>query len=127
MTLLGVLLALAPRLLYTHSAPSAENLEVADAHLVPGRVDPVATDHTARGLTALYDQQLGGILMLVVGGASYLLGGLWLTAELLRDRRRADRGPGGPGVLGAAPVWRASSGARAGAARAGGGAGGKAS
>lgn len=32
----------------------------------------------------LDDQHLGGAIMLVVGGASYLLGGIWLTARMLR-------------------------------------------
>jgi putative membrane protein len=59
MTLLGALLALTPRPLYAH----AEGLA---------------------GLTPLQDQHLGGVIMLLVGGLSYLLGGLWLTARLLR-------------------------------------------
>jgi putative membrane protein len=59
MTLLGALLALTPRPLYAH-------------------MDGFA------GLTPLQDQQLGGAIMLLVGGISYLLGGLWLTAGLLR-------------------------------------------
>jgi putative membrane protein len=59
MTLLGALLALTPRPLYAH-------------------MDGFA------GLTPLQDQHLGGVIMLVVGGVSYLLGGLWLTAGLLR-------------------------------------------
>jgi len=61
MTLLGALLALAPRPLYTHVAGVAE-------------------------LTPLEDQHLGGAIMLLVGGVSYLLGGLWLTAGLLKGR-----------------------------------------
>lgn len=61
MTLLGALLALAPRPLYAH---------------VEG----------FGGLTALQDQHLGGTIMLLVGGISYLAGGLWLTVELLRRR-----------------------------------------
>ncbi|WP_334183471.1 cytochrome c oxidase assembly protein [Novosphingobium sp.] len=63
MTLLGVLICLAPRPLYAmhhHAAPF--------------------------GLDALADQQLGGVAMLVIGGASYLLGGLALLAGLLRTR-----------------------------------------
>jgi len=59
MTLLGALLALGPRTLYDHG---------------------VATT----SLTPLDDQHLGGAIMLVAGGVSYLLGGLWLTAALLR-------------------------------------------
>jgi putative membrane protein len=37
------------------------------------------------GLTAIDDQHLGGAIMLLIGGVSYLLGGLWLTVRLLRD------------------------------------------
>lgn len=68
MTLLGALLALAPRPLYGH----------------------VAGDAAARlwGLTALEDQHLGGALMLAGGGSVYLAGGLALAAGLLRDRPR---------------------------------------
>jgi putative membrane protein len=60
MTLLGALLALSPRALYGHRAGLA-------------------------GMSALEDQHLGGAIMLVVGGAAYLLGGLWLTARVLRS------------------------------------------
>ena len=59
MTLLGALLALTPRSLYAHAG-----------HL--------------QSLTPLDDQHLGGAIMLVVGGVSYLAGGLWLTAGLVR-------------------------------------------
>lgn len=59
MTLLGALLALAPRPLYSH----------------PG--GPMAS-------SMLEDQQLGGAIMIVAGGAAYLIGGLWLAARLLR-------------------------------------------
>jgi putative membrane protein len=59
MTLLGALLALAPRPLY---APCADSF----------------------GLTPLEDQHLGGAIMLLLGGVSYLVGGLYLTAGLLR-------------------------------------------
>ncbi len=54
MTLLGALLALAPRPLYHDASPAA-----------------------------LADQHFGGALMLVVGGAVYLAGGLFLAARLL--------------------------------------------
>lgn len=64
MTLLGALLALPLRPLYAHSV-------------------------TISGLTPLQDQQLGGAIMLVVGGVSYLLGGLWLTARLLNGANSA--------------------------------------
>ncbi len=59
MTLLGALLALSPRPLYSHAVGFS-------------------------GLTPLEDQHLGGAIMLVVGGVSYLTGGLWLTVWLLR-------------------------------------------
>jgi putative membrane protein len=62
MTLLGALLALAPRPLYDHARSSATSL------------------------SALDDQHLGGTIMLLIGGVSYLLGGLWLTAGLVRRR-----------------------------------------
>lgn len=58
MTLLGALLALTPRPLYVH----------------------------AGAMAALDDQHLGGAIMLLVGGVSYLAGGLWLTMRLLRHR-----------------------------------------
>lgn len=61
MTLLGALLALAPRAFYPH--------------------------HTGFGsLTALQDQHLGGAVMIVVGNIAYLSGGLWLTRELLQPK-----------------------------------------
>jgi putative membrane protein len=59
MTLLGVLIAITPRLL--HHA------------------------HAAGTLSPLQDQQLGGVIMLVVGGVAYLWGGLAVCAEVLRD------------------------------------------
>lgn len=58
MTLLGALLALSPRPLYAHA-----------------------------GSAALDEQHLGGAIMLLVGGVSYLAGGLGLSAVLLRSRR----------------------------------------
>jgi putative membrane protein len=59
MTLLGALFALAGRPLFQHAA-------------APGSAIATA------------DQQLGGVIMLLVGGAAYLVGGLWLTAVALR-------------------------------------------
>jgi putative membrane protein len=56
MTLLGGLLALSPRPLYHHAASA-----------------PAALD----------DQHLGGAIMLLAGGISYLAGGLWLSRRLL--------------------------------------------
>jgi putative membrane protein len=60
MTLLGALLALPTRPLYPHTTGFA-------------------------GLSPLQDQQLGGAIMLLVGGVVYVLGGLALAAGLLRD------------------------------------------
>lgn len=59
MTLLGVLIALAPRPLYGHSS-------------------------SLSSLTPLEDQQLGGTIMILMGGLCYLAGGLWLMRGLLR-------------------------------------------
>jgi putative membrane protein len=67
MTLLGALLALTPRPLYLHTSGF-------------------------KHLDALADQQLGGAIMIVVGGLSYLTGGLWLTARLLQGPT-VSRGP----------------------------------
>ncbi|MBI0434724.1 cytochrome c oxidase assembly protein [Roseomonas sp. KE0001] len=71
MTLLGALIGLAPRPLYRHEAYPGHA-----AH-APGEGIP--------GLTALEDQALGGVVMLLAGGGAYLAGGLWLAARLLRD------------------------------------------
>lgn len=60
MTLLGALFALAPRPLYGHAA------------------------HGPADLSSLADQHLGGAIMLLVGGAAYLIGGLLLMVGLLR-------------------------------------------
>lgn len=59
MTLLGALIALAPRPLYAHAVFSSA------------------------GRSPLDDQHLGGAIMLLVGGVSYLIGGLYLSARLL--------------------------------------------
>jgi putative membrane protein len=61
MTLLGALIGLAPRPIY------------------PGHAH-----HTPFGLTELADQQVGGVIMLAIGGVIYLLGGLTLVARALR-------------------------------------------
>jgi putative membrane protein len=63
MTLLGALFALAGRPLFQHAAVHS-------------------------GAAATADQQLGGVIMLLVGGAAYLVGGLWLTAVALRPAPR---------------------------------------
>lgn len=68
MTLLGALLALPPRALYTLGA-----------------------HHTAR-MSSLDDQHLGGAIMLAVGAFSFLAGGLLLAADLLRQPREMVRG-----------------------------------
>lgn len=61
MTLLGALFALANRPLFHHAS--------------------------ADGGNALADQHLGGAVMLLVGGASYLAGGLWLAGRMMRVAR----------------------------------------
>jgi putative membrane protein len=66
MTLLGALIALTPRVLYVH--------EHQHAALV----------------TPLSDQQLGGAIMLLVGGAAYLAGGLGLSADAFLRGRGAE-------------------------------------
>lgn len=73
MTLLGALLALPPRVLYGHSHPEVGFVAHANA-AAAAHLDP------------LDDQHLGGAIMIVLGGASYLVGGLWLAAGLLRGR-----------------------------------------
>jgi putative membrane protein len=70
MTLLGALLALPPRVLYPHHAHGAHTL----------------------ALSPLQDQHLGGAIMLLFGGVVYLLGGLWLSAIMLRRRPDAAAG-----------------------------------
>jgi putative membrane protein len=47
------------------------------------RVDPV-------GLTALEDQQLGGLVMWMLGGLAYVGAGLAVVAAWLSPRRRAE-------------------------------------
>ncbi|MBB3937137.1 cytochrome c oxidase assembly protein [Aureimonas phyllosphaerae] len=67
MTLLGALLLFAPRPLYACG----------------DLCSPLSI------LTPLEDQQLGGVLMLIVGGSAYLVGGLSLLARLLNEKRDA--------------------------------------
>ena len=64
MTLLGALLVVAPRVLY----PCVR---------------------LCGGVDALTDQHIGGAIMLLVGGAAYLAGGVGLTADVIARRRRA--------------------------------------
>jgi putative membrane protein len=70
MTLLGALLALAPRVLY-----EAHGLAVFGFELAP-----------------LEDQHVAGVVMLTVGGASYLAGAVWLLREVLRRHERTVAG-----------------------------------
>jgi putative membrane protein len=71
MTLLGALFTLGNRPLFTHTTANQLGASVSVAQdLRPGHVA---------------DQQLGGVIMLFVGGASYLIGGLCLTALALRS------------------------------------------
>jgi putative membrane protein len=62
--LLGVLLAMSSRVLYVHA----------------GHGDPA---------DALHDQHVGGVLMLVIGGLSYMGGALVLLQRLLHPRQEA--------------------------------------
>ena len=120
MTLLGALLALPPRPLYTGGAPGATArgaTETAGAAAGGEAAAGEAAAATAWGgaagaagqLTPLEDQHLGGAIMLAVGGAVYLAGGLVLTLELVRDRRGSAHGVGREG---AAPPPFPSEGAR---------------
>jgi putative membrane protein len=49
---------------------------------------PYALTTQAWGLSALEDQQLAGLIMWVPASVSYLLAGLWLFAEWLRESER---------------------------------------
>ena len=64
MTLLGALMALAPRPIYA-------------GHL----------HGDAASIAPLLDQQIGGIIMLAIGGVVYFSGALWLSALALRPER----------------------------------------
>lgn len=71
MTLLGALIILSPRPLYL--CTTAEG------------VDPLSTlTHTV--FSPLEAQQLGGMIMLVIGTPIYLIAGLWRTHEVLADQ-----------------------------------------
>ncbi|CAN5123255.1 hypothetical protein BH23VER1_BH23VER1_15630 [soil metagenome] len=71
MTLLGALLALAPRPLYHHGTGAAH----------------------AHALSPLDDQHIGGAIMLLVGGIAYLAAGLALGVSLLRSSHRHQPNP----------------------------------
>lgn len=71
MTLIGVLLALAPRSLYGISETTCFGLP----------------------LSAETDQQIGGVAMLIVGAVSYLIGGIALLHRLLAGADVAGRAP----------------------------------
>lgn len=47
------------------------------------------TPRALYGHSDLFDQHLGGAIMLLVGGTSYLAGGLWLIASMLKVRTTA--------------------------------------
>jgi putative membrane protein len=81
MTLLGALLALPPRAVYDHPVAAHGASTQHGAHAASGA--------EAVGLSPLQDQHLGGAIMIVLGGASYLCGGLWLAVGLLRRRSGA--------------------------------------
>ena len=68
MTLLGALLALSPRLLFAHH-------------------------QSVSGLDPVLDQNLGGAIMLVVGGIVFLSGGLWLVRDVMRYRVSSTQHP----------------------------------
>ena len=72
MTLLGALLALPPRALYEHGHHGAGPAGLGGSAVL--QLDPID------------DQHLGGAIMIVLGGASYLVGGLWLAAGLVHGR-----------------------------------------
>jgi putative membrane protein len=65
MTLLGTLITLAPRTLFDTAGFSCLGVT----------------------LSPIVDQQVGGVIMLLVGAGSYLFGGLALLFRLLRDER----------------------------------------
>ena len=87
MTLLGALLALPPRALYDHGAAS----EAAGAHAGHAAHGPARSTAGSPLISPLADQHLGGAIMIVLGGAAYLCGGLWLALGLAR--RTAERAP----------------------------------
>lgn len=66
MTLLGALIAFAGRPLYPHALSGLHGTDI----------DPLAV---------IADQQFGGIIMLLMGGAAYLAGGVVLMARLFRQ------------------------------------------
>jgi hypothetical protein len=68
MTLLGALLALAGRPLFAHPM----------SHAGFGRASELY-------LTLVADQQVGGVIMLRIGGASYMAGALFLTLAALQS------------------------------------------
>jgi putative membrane protein len=96
MTLLGALLALPPRPLYGHGPASQAGHAAHGRHEAP-------TEPGRAALGPLEDQHLGGAIMIVLGGASYMAGGLWLALGLVRQRARA-RGVTHERVVGTGPV-----------------------
>lgn len=86
MTLLGALIALAPRPLYVHASSPAASAAIRHQTELGAICRFPGTSTDLSRLSELEDQQLGGTIMLFVGGASYLAGGLWLMAKLLQHR-----------------------------------------
>jgi putative membrane protein len=66
MTLLGALIGLAPRTLY-----------------------PTLAHAPFAGLSPLQDQQLAGVVMLLIGGLSYMAGALVILRQMLDDKSEA--------------------------------------
>ena len=66
MTLLGVLIALTPRVLYAHHS-------------------------RGETVSVLFDQQLGGVIMILLGAAAYLVGGVALVSKLMRREAQPGR------------------------------------
>lgn len=69
MGLLGAVITLAPQLLY----------------------EPHVFTTSSWGLTPLEDQQLGGLIMWVPGGLAFFAVGLYQMAQLIAERRQADK------------------------------------
>jgi putative membrane protein len=100
MTLLGALLALPPRVLYDHPEPHQHGHDPAHGGERAGWTGT---------LSPLDDQHLGGAIMIVWGGASYLAGASWLSVGLLRRRRSVAREQASPAASAAGPGGRRGS------------------
>ena len=91
MVLLGSLLALTLRTLYNHSASHGMSHEISRG-VSESLSHGIGNGESHVGLTALEDQHLGGAIMLIGGGISYLMGGLWLSMRLLQENAMRARG-----------------------------------